>query len=143
MSAYRLDYINSSTRLGRALGISPPNFGPVDYTAAIVYLIQKSRMEDIPHSLSEAQRQIPWRSQWPMVLFHTGDYDTEEQRREFWETIRTNEWSRDVYELLKNRVEFHKLEFELPAGMPKDKSVYKPQVSEDKWPGEWILLSST
>src|ERR1700712_4666029 len=81
MSAYQLDYITPSTRLGRALGLSPPDFGPINYTAAVVYLIQKSRMEDIPHSLSEAQRQIPWRSQWPIVLFHTGDYDTTEQRR--------------------------------------------------------------
>ena len=92
-------------------------------------------MEQIPHSLGEAQRNIPWRRQWPIILFHTGDYDTKEPQKEFFSAIRENEWSRDVYHQLRNRIEFVKLDFKLPPEVPEDKSIYKPQVSEDKWPG--------
>ncbi|KAF8293598.1 nucleotide-diphospho-sugar transferase [Clavulina sp. PMI_390] len=73
--------------------------------------------------------------QWPIILFHTGDYDSKEARDEFHATIKDNQWSSDVYQQLRNRIEFHKLNFVLPPGVPEDKSVYKPQVSEEKWPG--------
>lgn len=142
MSAYQLDFIAPTSRLGRVLGLHSTPYAPlepVDYTAAVVYLVERRRMNDIPHSLGEMQRHIPWRRQWPVILFHTGDYDSTEAQQEFFDTIRENEWSRDVFEELRKRIEFVKLEFKLPPGMPEDKSVYKPQVSEDKWPGARIL----
>jgi len=116
-------------------GLQSYSLEPVDYTAALVYMVERRRMEQIPHSLGEAQRNIPWRRQWPIILFHTGDYDTKESQKEFFSAIRENEWSRDVYHQLRNRIEFVKLDFKLPPGVPEDKSIYKPQVSEDKWPG--------
>lgn len=107
----------------------------VDYTAAVVYLVERRRMNDIPHSLGEMQRNIPWVKQWPIILFHTGEYDGQEAREEFWERITVDMFTLDVYEQLRERIEWVKLEFSLPEGVPEDKSVYKPQVSEEKWPG--------
>lgn len=135
MAAYQLDPAAPTSRIRQMLGFQSTGLEPVDYTAALVYLVERRRMEDIPHSLGEAQRNIPWRRQWPIILFHTGDYDTEDSRNEFFSAIRENEWSQNVYHQLRNRIEFVKLNFTLPPGIPEDKSIYKPQVSEDKWPG--------
>lgn len=140
IASYQFDLVAPSSRVGHILGLGPIDkelveAGPLNYTAALVYLIERRRMEDIPHSLGEAQRNIPWQRQWPIILFHTGDYDSQEARDEFYGVIQENEWSKDVYYHLRNRIEFVKLEFKLPPGVPEDKAVYKPQVSEEKWPG--------
>lgn len=138
MAVYQFELVEPSSRMGQMLGLQPIDLGPVDYTAALVYLIERRRMDDIPHSLGEAQRNIPWQRQWPIVLFHTGEYDAQDARDEFYTVIKENKWSRDVYFQLRNRIEFVKLEFQLPPGIPEDKSVYKPQVSEEKWPGKYL-----
>jgi hypothetical protein len=135
MAAYQLGPIAPASRMTQMLGLQSAAIEPVDYTAALVYMIERRRMEDIPHSLGEAQRNIPWRRQWPIILFHTGDYDAEDSRNEFFSAIRENEWSHDVYHQLRNRIEFVKLNFKWPPGVPENKSIYKPQVSEEKWPG--------
>lgn len=120
-----------------ALRIEPDD-GGLGYTAVLLYLIEPSRMEVTAQSLGLQQRNIPWRRQWPIVLFHTGDYNTQASRNEFWDAIRESEWTKDVYQELVDRVEFVQLEFTLPPGMPDDVDVYKPQVSADRWPGEFL-----
>lgn len=108
--------------------------GP-EYTAAVVYLISLDRMEELPESLGKAQRHVVWREQWPIVLFHTGEFDSIDVQMDFWDAVMKNEWSGPVYLELLNRVEFVRLDWSLPEGVNPDIDVYKPEEFAHRWPG--------
>lgn len=82
------------------------------------------------------QQNIAWRHQWPVLLFHTGEFDIAESRNRFFEDMKTHEWSRDAYLLLRARIEFVKVKFTFPPGVSSDVNMYKPKEFEYRWPGE-------
>jgi len=109
-----------------------------NYTAAVVYLAEARRLEDTLHSLGSLQLNIPWRSQWPIILFHTGDFDDHRVLAEFYTKLEKNKWTKTVHSKLRQRIEFVNIEFTFPAGVSSDVNVYKPEVFDFWWPGKHI-----
>jgi len=109
-------------------------FSP-NYTAAVVYLAQAVRLDDTLHSLGSLQLNIPWHSQWPIILFHTGDFDDHQVLAEFYTKLEKNKWTKTVHSKLRQRIEFVNIEFTFPAGVSPDINVYKPEVFDFWWPG--------
>ena len=112
---------------------SPPE---INYTAAIIYLSERRRLDETLHSLGSLQLFIPWRSQWPIILLHTGDFDDHEMVEEFYAKLEVHMWTRSFHEQLRRRIEFARVEFTLPPGVPSDVYTYKPKVWAERWPGE-------
>ena len=125
--------VESWIRLPASPAPSPPDS---NFTAAIVYLAERGRLDDTLHSLGSLQLHIPWRSQWPIVLFHTGDFDDHNSLAEFYAKLEENEWTKTVHSQLRRRVEFVRIEFTFPPGVSPDIKVYKPKVFDFRWPGK-------
>lgn len=106
------------------------------YTAALVYLVTKDRMNMFVESLGRAQLYVSWRSQWPIILFHSGDFDSELSRSELYTALKSDEWSGQVYFELQNRIEFIKLDWAFPPGVSPNISVYQPEEFIHVWPGK-------
>ncbi|KAK7048181.1 nucleotide-diphospho-sugar transferase [Favolaschia claudopus] len=109
----------SSFRFGSQISSKPA--GP-PYKASLVYLtttMPQSRPKDwIFRSLLLVQKNIPWRYQWPILLFHAGVYDSEENQFKFLDNIRNAAeenavTTEDVDKLIK-RIEFVHYEHFLP-----------------------------
>lgn len=107
-----------------------------DFSAAIVYLAEKRRLDDTMHSLGSLLRYIPWRSPWPIILFHTGDFDDQDVLAEFNTKLEEGEWTKEVHSQLRERIEFVRIEFTLPPGVSPDVDVYKPEEWAFRWPGK-------
>ncbi|KAJ7368732.1 glycosyltransferase family 15 protein [Mycena albidolilacea] len=127
--------------------LAPPSPGPnfistPPYSASVVYLLTTlptdRPKESISRSLLLLQKNIPWRHQWPILLFHAGIYDSVDSQAQFLEGIRgaaaaNNATVEDTEKLLK-RIEFVHFKHDLPAGIPLEVDGYNP-VFGDKWPG--------
>ncbi|KAJ7037860.1 glycolipid 2-alpha-mannosyltransferase-domain-containing protein [Mycena alexandri] len=112
------------------------------YTAAVVYLLttlpDRRPKDSIFRSLSLLQKNVPWRYEWPILLFHAGPYDTDVGQAAFLDKLRitaaaNNLTAQDTETLLK-RIEFIHVGHTLPQGIPADPKEYKP-VWLDMWPG--------
>lgn len=112
-----------------------PETSTPEYTAAIVYLISQDRMDVLPESLGKAQLHVNWRSQWPIILFHTGDFDTVQSQLAFYTALKNNKWSGQVYYELRNRIEFVHLDWTFPPGVSSNITEYKPEEFAHRWPG--------
>ena len=139
--AYQLALRGASTWWVKLPGPGPyPTLGPpppeANYTAAIIYLFERRRLDQTLHSLGSLQHFIPWRSQWPIVLLHTGDFDDHEMVKEFYAKLEVHLWTRLFHEQLRRRIEFVRVEFTFPPGVSPDVQVYKPKVWAHRWPGE-------
>lgn len=121
----------------RTPGPYPPSrpSSEVNYSAAIIYLAEKRRLEETLHSIGSLQLYIPWRSQWPILLLHTGDFDEPEMVEEFYGKLKTHGRTRQFYSQLRQRLEFVRVEFKFPPGVSPDRDVFKPEVWADRWPG--------
>jgi hypothetical protein len=109
-----------------------------NFTAAIIYLAEKRRLDDTMHSLGSLQRYIPWHSQWPIILFHTGDFDDQEVLAEFYAKLEEDEWTKELHSQLQERIEFVRIEFTFPPGVSPDINVYKPEEWGFRWPGKHV-----
>ncbi|KAF8311369.1 nucleotide-diphospho-sugar transferase [Clavulina sp. PMI_390] len=105
------------------------------YDAAIVYYIQLSRLDSLVQSLSLMQRNIAWKRQWPIILFHDRDFDYELQQKRLFEYMLDLPWSREGALEVQKRVEFIHLDLPFPPGVSPDICIYKPEIFEDRWPG--------
>ncbi|KAK6997523.1 hypothetical protein R3P38DRAFT_3285953 [Favolaschia claudopus] len=84
------------------------------YTASIVYLLttmpQSRPRDSIFCSLLLVQKNIPWRYQWPILLFHAGIYDSADNQSEFFDNIRNaiedNAATTEDFDKLIKRIEF-------------------------------------
>ncbi|KAJ7629282.1 glycolipid 2-alpha-mannosyltransferase-domain-containing protein [Mycena rosella] len=111
------------------------------YTAAVVYLASVLPGPRSPtllfKSLSLMHKNIPWRYQWPVLIFHAGAYDTRERRDEFGTLLRnvTGTYGLTVEETeqLVRRLEFVSAHHELPEGVPTDGAKDDPVFSHG-WP---------
>lgn len=137
--ALALDYhFNAETAPSRLTRLLSSDYSddPPAYTAAVLYLISGDRTDTVLTSLGKMQRHVAWRRQWPILLFHTGEFDSEESQTRFYEDMKTHEWSDMVYLSLKQRIEFIKFDFAFPPGVSSDINVYKPEEFAHRWPGE-------
>jgi len=145
--AYQLALPGASKWWVRLPGPNPqptlrPSLPPINYTAAIIYLFEKRRLQETLHSLGSLQLFIPWRSQWPIILLHTGDLDDPEMVEEFYAWLKVHMWTRSYHEDLRRRIEFARVEFTFPPGVDPDVDVYKPKVWAWRWPGKSTHTSS-
>ena len=103
------------------------------YTAAIIYLVRLSSEPQLLESLESVYRYLPGHP-WPVILFHTGDYDEESPRTDLighlHDIIGVGNASREF----SDRIEFVKLDWQLPKGISSNKSVVDP-VDAHRWPG--------
>ncbi|KAF8311368.1 nucleotide-diphospho-sugar transferase [Clavulina sp. PMI_390] len=106
-----------------------------EYDAAVIYLAQLSRLDSLVQSLSLMQQNIPWKRQWPIILFHTGDYDEVEEQQRLFDYMLDYPWSRGGALEVQKRIEFIRLDLSFPPGVSPDICVYKPEIFEDRWPG--------
>jgi mannosyltransferase len=103
------------------------------YTAAIVYLISLSRVSELLESLAFVHRNLPGHP-WPVVLFHTGDFDHDTARMDFMSHLQDYIGAENGSTGFSERVEFVKLDWQLPKGISVDKEIVKP-VDSYRWPG--------
>jgi mannosyltransferase len=109
------------------------------YTAAIIYLAEVDRTSDLLESLASINRNLPGHP-WPIVLFHTGDFDHDIEREEFLDLLHKYLGADSASEAFVERIEFVKLEWRLPKGISPDVDVVKP-VDSYRWPSESDLIA--
>ncbi|KAJ7185560.1 glycosyltransferase family 15 protein [Mycena filopes] len=121
-----------------------PEFDDAPYTASVVYLlttIQSARPKgSIYRSLALLQKSIPWRYQWPILLFHANTYGTPDAQADFLLSVRNaagqEGLSLEGTDQLLQRIQFITFEHKLPAEIPADlnRQEVKP-VWSSLWPG--------
>ena len=115
--------------------ITPDTTQP-PYTAAVVYLVRLSHADELLESLASVNAYLSLRDPWPIILFHTGDFDETPVQDDFLASLRkkiggpSNHSQGDF----SDRVEFVKLDWVLPEGIPHTKEELDP-VSPSSWPG--------
>ena len=107
-----------------------------NYTAAIIYLAERDRLDDTIHSLGSLQLYIPWRVQWPIILFHTGDFENHDVLSEFYTKLEKDKWTKGLHSQLRKRIQFVRIDFTFPPGVSPDINVYNPEEFDWRWPGE-------
>ncbi|KAJ7754471.1 glycolipid 2-alpha-mannosyltransferase-domain-containing protein [Mycena metata] len=124
------------------LEVQSPAVPATPYTAAVVYVLttvaKRHPKDSIYRSLALVQKNVPWRYEWPILLFHAGTYDTDAGQTAFRDKLRStaadqNLTARDTDALLE-RIDFIHVSHTVPPGIPTDPKVYKP-VWIDMWPG--------
>jgi mannosyltransferase len=112
---------------------------PLPYTAAIIYLAEFDRASELLESLASVDRNMPGHP-WPIVLFHTGDFDHDIEREEFLDLLHNHLGADSGSEAFVERIEFVKLEWQLPKGVSPDKEVVNP-VDSHRWPSESAVIA--
>jgi len=107
---------------------------PFPYSAVILYLASAARLSELFQSLALVHLNLPTAKPWPIVLFHTGDFDAEAARLDFFTQLRDQVTVENGSSSLEGRIEFVKLDWQLPEGIPHDKDVLDP-VWAQAWPG--------
>lgn len=116
--------------------LETPVDAPPPYTAVILYLVTLSRSSELLDSLASINTNLPG-SSWPIVLFHTGDFDGEHERAEFITQVRGHIGREHGSFQFAERIEFVKLDWRLPEGITADKDI----VEYYRWPGEVCAAS--
>jgi len=116
------------------------------YTAVFIYLVSKNRASELLDSLASVHRNVPTARPWPIVLFHTGDYDEIAAQRDLVADIRDRikveeTSSLEISESFAGRIEYVKIEFPWPEDFPKDKALVDP-VFPSVWPGSFYPPAS-
>lgn len=111
---------------------TPANTLP--YTAVILYLVARSRATELLDSLASIHTNLPG-PPWPIVLFHTGDFDDERTRTELIARIVNHLGEASASSLFAERIEFVKLDWRLPQGIPANKELLDP-IESYRWPGK-------
>lgn len=106
------------------------------YTAAVVYLVRLSHADELLESLASVNAFLPLRDPWPIILFHTGDFDDTPVQDDFLANLRKKIGGPSNNSIMdfSDRVEFVKLDWVLPEGIPHTKEELDP-VSPSSWPG--------
>jgi hypothetical protein len=109
------------------------------YTAAIVYLVRLADVSELLDSLASVNRDVPGHP-WPVILFHTGDFDEETPRMEFLSHLHDHIGAENGSRALSDRIEFVKLDWQLPIGISSDVKIVDP-VEADRWPGMRVQIA--
>jgi mannosyltransferase len=113
----------------------------VPYTAAIIYLASARRVEELVKSLTLVAMNLRTGSPWPIILFHTGDFDDVEATSKFGTllleslTEATNLSTPALRIEFIPRIKFSKLHWSLPEGIPDNVTLVHP-VHPQVWPGK-------
>jgi mannosyltransferase len=105
----------------------------VPYTAAIIYLVRLSSESQLLESLESVYRYLPGHP-WPVILFHTGDFDEESPRTNLIGHLHDLIGVGNASRAFSDRIEFVKLDWQLPKGISSDKNIVDP-VDAHRWPG--------
>ena len=103
----------------------------------MVYLVQLSHADKLLESLASVNESLTLRNPWPIILFHTpGDFDDTPVQDDFLASLRKNIGGPSNNSKLdfSNQVEFVKIDWVLPEGIPHTKEELDP-VSPSSWPG--------
>ena len=122
----------STQRLRAVLHTGSNSFG-LPYTAAILYLVRQEDASELLDSLASVNRNVPG-PPWPVILFHTGDFDEEGPRIEFVDNVYHHLGANNGSKAFSERIEFVKLDWQLPKGISSDVDVVDP-VFAHRWPG--------
>ena len=116
----------------------PTDHNTLPYTAAIVYLVRLSDASGLLESLASVNANLPLAQPWPIVLFHTGDYDAESSRKDFIIQLHNRIGVENGSLDFASKIEFVKLDWRLPEGIPADKEVLDP-IDAYRWPGKLVV----
>lgn len=126
-------HIPTSTQgFGPGLHAGSNSFG-LPYTAAILYLVRLEDASELLDSLASVKRNLPG-PPWPVILFHTGDFDEEGSRIELVDNVYNHLGANNGSKEFSERIEFVKLDWRLPEGISSDVDVVDP-VFAHRWPG--------
>jgi mannosyltransferase len=109
------------------------------YSAAIIYLAGVDRTSELLESLASVNRNLPAHP-WPIVLFHTGDFNRDIEHEEFLNLLHNYLGADNGSEAFVERIEFVKLEWQLPKGISPDVEVVNP-VDSHRWPSESAVIA--
>lgn len=104
------------------------------YTAVIIYLVALSRVSELLESLASLHKNLPG-PPWPIVLYHTGDFDAADTRQGFVSELQAYIGAANGSWAFSERVEFVRLDWRWPEGTSSDVDVLQP-VMPHVWPGE-------
>ena len=106
------------------------------YTGAIIYLVRLSHADELLESLASVNAYLPLRDPWPIILFHTGDFDETPVQADFLASLREKIGGRSNRSAgdFSDRVEFVKLDWVLPEGIADTMEELDP-ISPSSWPG--------
>jgi mannosyltransferase len=110
----------------------------IPYTAVIIYLVNLSRSSELIESLATVSRNLPGHV-WPIILFHTGDYDHDIVRMDFIGQLIDYIGAENGSVAFSERIEFVKLDWQLPEGISADMDVVNP-IDKFRWPGELLIV---
>ncbi|THH05682.1 hypothetical protein EW145_g4626 [Phellinidium pouzarii] len=105
----------------------------LEYTAVILYLVNLYRLRELLLSMSYLYNNVKMQP-WPILFMYSDDLDDTSKRTEF--TLRLYDFlggGQDVRWFM-DRIEWIRLDWELPDTISHDKSVVEP-VFGDSWPG--------
>ncbi|KAF9514053.1 glycosyltransferase family 15 protein [Hydnum rufescens UP504] len=113
----------------------------IPYTAAIIYLASVRRSAELVRSLTlVAQNLHTGPRQWPIILFHTGDFDYAGPRSELLARLETSlskvadNTGSALLSVFISRIYFSKVHWSLPEGIPDNITLVDP-VQAGSWPG--------
>ncbi|KAF9507659.1 glycosyltransferase family 15 protein [Hydnum rufescens UP504] len=113
----------------------------IPYTAAIIYLASVRRSAEMVRSLTlVAQNLHTGPRQWPIILFHTGDFDHAGPRSELLARLETSlskvpdTAGSALQSVFISRIYFSKVHWSLPEGIPDNVTLVDP-VQAGSWPG--------
>ena len=104
------------------------------YTAVILYLIAESRASELLQSLAALHANVPGPN-WPIILYHTGDYDEESTRSNFISEVRSFIGAENGSGAFSDRLEFVRLDWKWPVDIPTNVDEIQP-FQPHVWPGE-------
>jgi mannosyltransferase len=103
------------------------------YTAAIIYLAGISRVSELLESFAAVHRNLTGHP-WPIILFHPGDFEHDSMRMDFVGRVIDYIGTENGSVTFAERIEFVKLDWQLPKGISPDVHVVNP-VDAHRWPG--------
>jgi len=126
-----------SRHWSKLVGGRPTNH-KLPYTAAIIYLVRLSDASGLLESLASVDANLPLAQPWPIVLFHTGDFDAESSRKDFIIQLHNRIGVENGSLDFASKIEFVKLDWRLPEGIPADKEALNP-IDSYRWPGKLVV----
>ncbi|KAJ7740866.1 glycolipid 2-alpha-mannosyltransferase-domain-containing protein [Mycena olivaceomarginata] len=141
--ASQLSPLDSSSFASETLSSLVSSGAP--YTASVVYLLTTQPLarpkESISRSLLLLQKNVPWRYQWPILLFHAGIYDSVDSQSQFLDDIRDGRYSEQRNYKLIQRIEFVYFRHDLPVGIPAADDETEYEHVWGGWPGYHHMCS--
>ena len=111
-------------------------FSTPPYTSAIMDLVWLSHPDELLELLASVNAYLPLRDPWPIILFHTGDFDETPVQDDFLASLRekVGGWSNRSAGDFSDPVDFIKLDWVLPERIADTMEELDP-ISPSSWPG--------